>query len=288
MIEINSLIQKYKKKYIFENTSIKIKRNDIIGLVGENGVGKTTLLKVISGLLSNYEGEYLVQGKLIKELKDLPDLFAVCIEEPDFFPNLSIEKNITYFCMLSAINLSNDYLDKKLKEFKLIDYKDTKFRYLSLGNKQKVNLLRSFLLNKELILLDEPFNGLDPIMKQEMLYLIKKENEKEKTFIISSHLLGELAEISTTIWFIDNKKVSEIELNNKGEIYQITFQNEADIHFCEKELKENIKIQQKVNNVLEVEIIDIPVGEFLRKISNKYFITEFKKVSNALESLFYD
>lgn len=288
MIKIKGITKKYKKEYIFQNTSVQIKKNDIIGLVGENGVGKTTLLKIISGLLINYEGEYFLHGNPNQELNDIHHMFAVCIEEPDFYPDLSIIKNIRYFCMLSAIYLDDDYLYKKLKEFKLFHYKDIKFSQLSLGNKQKASLLRAFLLNKEIILLDEPFNGLDPVMKQEMLYLIKKENESGKTFIISSHLLGELAEISKRIWFIEDKKVSEIELKTMQDIYQITFKNSDDVLNCKNELKENIKIQREGNNIIEVEIINMPVGEFLRKVSQKYLVTEFKKVPNVLVRLFHD
>ena len=175
-----------KKQVILKEISFCINKGERVALIGLNGAGKTTLLKCISGLISNYKGEIIDNnniGFLFDELQ-LPDYIYV----KDFFYLNDIKFN----------ELSESFIQFN-------DFKDKKFNKLSLGYKKRLAFLG--LLNKEIMLLDEPFNGLDFESLDVLLNFIK--NDFDKTFIVSTHQVLHIEQICTHVIFMKNGKASE-------------------------------------------------------------------------------
>ena len=182
-MKILNLRKIYGKQIILNNISVEASKGQIIGLVGNNGSGKTTLLKCISNLIVDYQGEIELDGKL-----------AFSIESPTFYDDLTVFTNLKLFSELAGSKKVN--IEEVLNQVKLKDAKNKKFKQLSLGMKQKLSIARILLDNADIILLDEPFNGLDILTKEQLKELMIMLRSKGKLLIVSSHILEELGEIS--------------------------------------------------------------------------------------------
>ncbi|WP_438351055.1 ABC transporter ATP-binding protein [Paenibacillus sp. FA6] len=210
MLQLNNVSKLYGEQYALSNINLEINRSDFIGLIGANGAGKSTLMKVILGLVPHYGGEIIWKGQKISsknQLTLLQDTKAL-IETPQFFPTLTGKENLIYFTKLDG-TYSEQRVKNALQFVNLLDAKDKQFRHYSLGMKQKLGIARVFATNCSFIILDEPFNGLDPIAKSEMKQILKKLYESGKTLLVSSHLLEELEELSNRILFLENGQLKQ-------------------------------------------------------------------------------
>ena len=204
MIEIRHLYKAFDNHMVLRNLNMKINEGAVYGFVGPNGAGKTTTMRIIAGLLKADSGQILIDGEDIdarhKELIGyMPDFFGVydnlkAIEYMEFYASIygMYGKQATSYCMelMDLVHLSdkaNFYVDS-----------------LSRGMKQRLCLARSLVHNPQLLILDEPASGLDPRARFEMKGILKNLHEIDKTIIISSHILSELAEMCTTIGIIDH------------------------------------------------------------------------------------
>ena len=181
-MKISNLRKMYGKQIILNNISVEASKGQIIGLVGNNGSGKTTLLKCISNLIVDYQGEIELDGKL-----------AFSIESPTFYDDLTVFTNLTLFSELAGSQKVS--IEEALQQVKLKDAKNKKFKQLSLGMKQKLSIARILLDNSDIILLDEPFNGLDILTKEQLKELMIMLRSRGKLLIVSSHILEELGEM---------------------------------------------------------------------------------------------
>lgn len=224
VIKTYSLSKKYKHSNALIDVSIKVKQGDIYGLVGDNGAGKTTLLRILTGQSIASDGGFeIFSTSNAKELNEVRKHMGVIIESPNFYPNLTIEKNLEYYRIQRGIP-DKDKIAKVLKEVNLYNARKKKFSQLSLGMKQRLGLALAIMGDPELLILDEPINGLDPsgIIEIRNL-LIRLNKEKNITIIISSHILLELANIATCYGFLNKgrlvKEISAKELNEKCKSY---------------------------------------------------------------------
>ena len=214
MIETIFKTQNVTKKYgsfsAVDNIDIEVKRGEIYGLVGRNGAGKTTLLRMISGLTIPTSGKLELFSQTSKsELNKVRALTGSIIETPSFLPYLSAEKNLEYYRIQRGIS-DKGCVKELLKFVGLSDTGKKKFKNFSLGMKQRLGLALAMLGDPELLILDEPINGLDPMGMAEFRELILKLNhEKSTTIIISSHILGELSQIATSYSFMNKGKLVE-------------------------------------------------------------------------------
>lgn len=182
-----------------------MKKGRIYGLLGRNGAGKTTIMKMILGLTSITSGEVEVFGRNIKgqEKRIYPRIGAI-IETPGFYPNLTATENLEIFAKLRGTAGPNAV--KNALEVVGLPYKDKKlFSKYSLGMKQRLGIANAILHDPELLILDEPTNGLDPIGIAEMRNFIKRMSvERGKTILISSHILSEIGLLADDIGIIDH------------------------------------------------------------------------------------
>lgn len=224
VIKTYNLCKKYKNYDALLDVSINVKKGDIYGLVGDNGAGKTTLLRILAGQSYASSGSFeLFLTSNEKELSDIRKHTGVIIESPSFYPNLTVEKNMEYYRIQRGIP-GKSRVDKALKEVNLYDVKKKKFSQLSLGMKQRLGLALAMMSEPELLILDEPINGLDPSGIIEIRNLLLKLNkEKNITIVISSHILLELSNIATCYGFLNKgrlvKEISASELNEKCKSY---------------------------------------------------------------------
>ena len=190
----------YDGQPILSNVSIKIPQNKISVILGANGCGKSTLLKVITKVMNCTSGDIFFEGKSMCT-QDLKKVGAI-IEHPAIYPNLTAYENLEVLTVL--LNIDKRRIDYVLKTVGLEDTNKKLVRNFSLGMKQRLGIAMALINNPELLILDEPTNGLDPLGIQELRELIKEFSKKGITVIISSHILSEIEQIADKIGIINN------------------------------------------------------------------------------------
>ncbi|HGD2566521.1 TPA: ABC transporter ATP-binding protein [Streptococcus agalactiae] len=226
IIETKNLTKVYGEQTVVNSVNLHIEKGSIYGLLGRNGAGKTTIMKMILGLTDISNGEVSVFNQNIKgnEKKIYPRIGAI-IETPGFYPNLTGTENLEIFAMLRGTAFPNAV--KNALEVVGLPYKDKKlFRNYSLGMKQRLGIANAILHDPEVLILDEPTNGLDPIGIAEVRDFIKDLSVKKgKTILISSHILSEITLLADTVGIIDKgvllEENSMEELNKKNRKYII-------------------------------------------------------------------
>lgn len=224
VIESRSLTKKYGDVTALKDVDITIKRGDIYGLIGDNGAGKTTFLKLLTGQIFPTGGEIRLFGAYAeKELEKNRKRTGAIVENPGFYPKLSVEKNLEYYRIQRGIP-GKEKVEDILKTIGLQEKRKKKAGTLSLGMKQRLGLGIALLGEPELLILDEPINGLDPSGIIEMRNLLLKLNrEKNITIIISSHILSELEQIATIYGFLSQgwllNEITAEELHERCAVY---------------------------------------------------------------------
>lgn len=221
VIETKQLTKIYGEQTVVNTVNLHVRKGRIYGLLGRNGAGKSTIMKMILGLTPITSGEVNVFGWNIKgQEKQIYPRIGAIIETPGFYPNLSGTENLDIFARLRGTAAPNA-VENALKVVGL-SYKDKKlFSKYSLGMKQRLGIANAILHEPELLILDEPTNGLDPIGIAEVRDFIKNLSAaQEKTILISSHILTEIALLADDVGIIDHGVLLEesamSELENKN------------------------------------------------------------------------
>lgn len=209
ILKTKNITKSYGDTIALDNISIEIKRGTIYGLIGKNGAGKTTLLKIISGLSFPDEGEIILFGEETNKNKELLERIGVLIEEPGLYPDLNAYENMKLKCIAYGINRKG-YIESLLDEVGLAHTGKKKTKTFSLGMKQRLGIALALVGDPDLLLLDEPANGLDPEgMKEIRETLLSLAAEKNISIIVSSHILDELSKLVTKIGIIDEGRLLE-------------------------------------------------------------------------------
>ena len=217
VIETKNLTKQYGTQKSVADLNIHVQQGRIYGLLGRNGAGKTTTMKMLLGLTQPTSGEVAIWGKPLRtnEKKLLPRIGSL-IESPGFYPNLTATENLRIFATLRGVPNRNAI--KNALDLVGLPYKDKKlFSQYSLGMKQRLGIANAILHDPELLILDEPTNGLDPIGIAEVRDFIKTLSiERGKTILISSHILSEIALLADDIGIIDHGVL--LEENSMNEL----------------------------------------------------------------------
>lgn len=212
VIETKQLTKQYGTQKSVAELNIHVQRGRIYGLLGRNGAGKTTTMKMLLGLTQPTSGKVTIWGKSLlgNEKKLLPRIGSL-IESPGFYPNLTGTENLRIFAALRG--LKNQNAIKSALELVGLPYRDKKlFSQYSLGMKQRLAIALAVMHDPELLILDEPINGLDPIGIAEVRSFIRGLcDERGKTILISSHILSEVALLADDIGIIDHGVLLEEE-----------------------------------------------------------------------------
>ena len=205
-------------KKIIDDISFNLKRGSVVGIVGPNGAGKSTLLKIMTGLYSIDSGDvYYNNISLKNDFENSIKNVGCLIESPDLYDNLSGLDNLLLFKRMFN-DITDDRLDDIIDIVNLRGNIGKKFKTYSLGMKERLGIASALLNSPDILILDEPTNGLDPIGIKEFRNLIKSLDDT--TVIISSHLLSEIENICDEVLFIDNGKIIERkDLTNENKKY---------------------------------------------------------------------
>lgn len=216
LLSTDCLTKKYKNQVAIDNVSLHIRQGEIYGLIGKNGAGKTTFLKMISGLSNPTSGDISFFGYCGAERRKVISRIGVLIEAPGLYPDMSAYDNLKLKCIGVGLH-RRGYINNILNIVGLSDVGKKKVGHFSLGMKQRLGIGMALVGEPDLIVLDEPINGLDPSGIAEVREILLRLNKDAGlTIIISSHILEELSKIVTNYAIIDKgqliKELSQEEL----------------------------------------------------------------------------
>ncbi|EME8151313.1 ATP-binding cassette domain-containing protein [Enterococcus faecium] len=196
VLKTKDLVKQIEGVLVLDKVNMSISQGDIYGFIGNNGAGKTTFMRTITGLVKYNSGEIKLFGKSFPLNRHSLQKIGALIENPVFFPELTAYDNLKYFSLLTNRNVEN--IDHILALMNLDKVGKKKVKNFSLGMKQRLGIAIALIPDPELIILDEPLNGLDPQRIQDIRNLILKLNQEHGiTFLISSHILSELEQVAT-------------------------------------------------------------------------------------------
>lgn len=212
-MSIKNLEKSYKGKKVLQNISLSIPTQTCYSLLGINGAGKSTLMKIMTGIVVRYQGEIYFKDQLITR-SDLHHIGSL-IEGPAFYGNLTAFENLKLVCLQEQLNQL--LISPTLEQVGLSITNRDKVKNYSLGMKQRLGIAMALLKNPDLLVLDEPFNGLDPYGVEEIKRFLKELILNGKTVIISSHILAELENITDKVGIIHQGKIVYEETYSSAE-----------------------------------------------------------------------
>lgn len=292
IIETKNLTKQYGSQKSVDGLTIHVKPGRIYGLLGRNGAGKTTTMKMLLSLTKPTSGEVKIWGKPLQgNEKELLPRIGSLIESPGFYPNLTGTENLGIFAALRGV--SNQAVKDAL-DLVGLPYKDKKlFSQYSLGMKQRLAIALAVMHDPELLILDEPINGLDPIGIAEVRSFIRELcDERGKTILISSHILSEISLLADDIGIIDHgvlleeESLAQLEQKSSRHI-QFTLSDTAQAaRILERDFQENhITIQDSHN--LRLHNLELPVGKLVTAfVKNGVEVSQAAAVEESLEDYF--
>ncbi|ADK13844.1 MULTISPECIES: ABC transporter ATP-binding protein [Clostridium] len=290
VLQTNDLTKKYGKQIAVNKVNLNIKKGDIYGLIGKNGAGKTTIMKIACGLIYQEQGD--IQLFESSNLEKARKRMGCVIEQPALYPDMTAKQNLIYYDKLLGIT---DYsnVDEVLGLVGLQNTGKKKTKAFSLGMKQRLSIAISLLGNPDFLILDEPINGLDPSGIKEVRELLLKLNiENEITILISSHILGELAKLATKYGvihkgvLIDEFQAVELEERCKKCLTIVVNNSEKAAYI----LKNNINISNfKVfdeGKICIYDCLDIPEQINKELVENGILVSRICLEGNDIEGYF--
>ena len=282
IIETHNLTKCYGPQKSVSDLNLHVQKGRIYGLLGRNGAGKTTTMKMLLGLTQPTSGEVYIWGKPLcgNEKKLLPRIGSL-IESPGFYPNLTATENLKIFATLRGV--PNRHAIKDALSLVGLPYQDKKlFSQYSLGMKQRLAIALAVMHDPELLILDEPINGLDPIGIAEVRSFIRRLcDERGKTILLSSHILSEIALLADDIGILDHgtlleeESLAELESKSSRHIHFTLSDTAQAARILEHTFHENHFTIQDDHN-LQVDNLDISVAKLVTA-----FVTSGLEVSDA-------
>ncbi len=201
-ISIKNVQKDFKKVTVLRDVNLELESGKAYGLCGRNGSGKTILLKLLCGLITPSKGEIYYDNELLTVNNAYKFNIGALIENPKFIPELTGYKNLE---LLSEIKkkINKEEIEKYLKIVNLYEEKDKKFCDYSLGMKQKLGIAQAIMEDQEIIILDEPFSGIDDASVNKIKEYLKEEKNKNKLILISSHVKEDLNELVDEVFYFD-------------------------------------------------------------------------------------
>ena len=203
ILQLNHLHKKYRKIHAVNDLSFSIKKGNVYGILGPNGSGKSTTLGIVLNVVNATSGDFTWFDGSMNNHQALKKVGAI-IERPNFYPFMTAYQNLELVCKIKDINPIK--IDEKLKMVHLYERKNSKFRTFSLGMKQRLAIASALLNDPEILILDEPTNGLDPQGIQEIRSIITQIASGGTTILLASHLLDEVEKVCTHVIILQNGK----------------------------------------------------------------------------------
>lgn len=291
MIELRHVSRNFNDKTAVDDLNFKLYPGETLGIIGQNGAGKSTTFRMIMGFISPSRGKILVNNKLVDE--KVRSTFGFMPEERGLYQNETIINQMTYFGELhgmSHFNLRTN-LRKWMKKLDVVGNFDNKIKDLSKGNAQKIQLIAVLMFEPSLIILDEPFSGLDPVNADLLNDAILESKRKGSMIIFSSHSMENVEKVSDKILMLKHgKTVLNDEIKNiyKGFIREyLTINGVQNTEFFKK-YNGVSDIQQMKNGNIKMRLVNERIGRIIFKdIVKKYgYIPLFNQSYPSLEEIF--
>lgn len=288
-VSIKELSKNYNDLKALDKISFDIPPKSIFALLGPNGSGKSTLIKVLSKLIKEWDGDIFYNGESIKSNNNYIKNFGFIIEDPCFYEYLSAKKNLQIFSRLT--NTPSERINAVLELVDLVNRANDKVSNFSYGMKQRLGIAQALLHDPEILVLDEPNNGLDPIGVNKMADLIYRLNQEGKTICISTHSLSEVDRLCSDVAILKEgkllitKNIKKLSKNNK--FYRLEV---FDISSASQYIKtfSDVKIIAQENNILIISIDNSePTNILPMKLNDHASVKSVHRESNLIQ-YFYD
>ena len=210
MIEIKNITKSYDERKILDDVSINFEEGKIYGIIGQNGSGKSVLLKVMSGFITPDQGTIIYDGKDINKKETFPDNTGVLLDNSGFVPNLTGFDNLK---LLATINktIDDNEIIEELKNVNLLEEKDKKYYKYSLGMRKKLGICQAIMEHQKYVILDEPFSGIDKGSLAMIYDYLKKIKSEGRTLIISTHTSDRAKDLYDEIYELEEGKLNKID-----------------------------------------------------------------------------
>lgn len=252
IIQTNQLTKSYKEKDVVLNVNMNVKKGEIYGFLGPNGAGKTTVMKMLTGLVKPTGGSIEIFGeKLTENSYELFARMGSIIEYPVFYDKLTAKENLALHGEYMGY-YDKQAIDEALKFVGLTSISQKSVKEFSLGMKQRLGIARAIMTKPQLLILDEPINGLDPVGIKELRNLFQMLcHEYEMTLLISSHILGEIELIADTIGVIkEGRLIEEVSMKD------IRDKNTAYIELVTDQSKKAVYVLEEILGITNYKLLD--------------------------------
>ena len=244
ILSIKNLNKHYGKVHAVNNVSLEIHKGNVYGILGPNGSGKSTTLGIVLNVVNKTSGEYSWFGGTMQTHDALKKVGAI-IERPNFYPYMTAKENLELVCKIKNINYAK--VDEKLELVGLVERKNSKFSTFSLGMKQRLAIASAILNDPEILILDEPTNGLDPQGIHQIRDIIRLIASQGTTILLASHLLDEVEKVCSHVLVLRKGKIlysgSVDDMSNSEDFFEL---NSNDIQALKSNLNNHPSIQKVV------------------------------------------
>lgn len=289
-LELKNITKNFGAKKVLKDINFEVESGVSLGILGRNGAGKTTTIRILMDVFPQDEGTILVNGKEINrnELK-----FGYLPEERGLYPKKKVMEQLIYFTMLKGISNKDAIksINYWLERLSMSEYKNKKLETLSKGNQQKIQLIAAIAHNPDIIVLDEPFSGLDPVNSKILKDVVKEEIKSGKIVLFSSHQMNYIEEFCDNILIINNGKVvlygnlKEIKHNYVRDKLLVSSKDSSKI-LNDNKVNKNIEV---LNDYLLIKLDDCNSKKSVMSYLTKtYEIDEIKVYEPSLNDIFVE
>jgi ABC-2 type transport system ATP-binding protein len=290
ILSINNLNKHYGKVHAVKNVSLEIHKGNVYGILGPNGSGKSTTLGIVLNVVNKTSGDYSWFGGTMATHDALKKVGAI-IERPNFYPYMTAQENLELVCKIKGINYSK--VQEKLEVVGLLERKDSKFRTFSLGMKQRLAIASALLNDPEILILDEPTNGLDPQGIHQIRDIIRLIASQGTTILLASHLLDEVEKVCSHVLVLRKGEIlysGTVEgMSNGNSFFELQSDNDSDII---EALKDHPLVDKTI--IVDGKVLLHPKGNLTAGDLNRFLfdknicLTHLALRKNSLEQQFLE
>lgn len=211
-VEVSHVSKKFGEEFVLRDVSLQLRQGRVYGIVGNNGSGKTVLMKCICGFLPMSTGYIKVNGKQIGREQDFPESLGVIIESPGFLAHLTGRRNLEILASLKG-KITREDITRVLCQVGLDPFLKKPVRKYSLGMRQRLGIAQAIMEEPELLILDEPFNGLDKHGVEEMRRILQGQKEKGRTILLASHNSEDIRILCDEVYEMDGGQLQEVKVD---------------------------------------------------------------------------
>ena len=291
MLKVENITKYYNKTKAVDNLSFTVEKGEIFGLLGENGAGKTTTFRIILGLINASSGNVTLDGKKIDY--SLTDKIGYVTEERSLLTKMTVKDQILLYGVLKGMSEDNilKEMRKWLKKFQILDYENRKIKELSKGNQQKIQFIAAVINKPKLLILDEPFSGLDPINVEMLKKAIIELQETGCSIIFSSHQMEQIEDFCEKLVILSHGKVVVAgylkDIKNEYRKKNILLRGDNLPLDKIRKLKGVISLEEHRGEYL-VMIESLDIADSIFKIVKDYNITKYDVTEPTLNEIFIE